>query len=448
MRRLAIVEYMMSAGGVERVLRGLAGAFLEIPEARDWEITFLLSRYTSAHRPSEWPAELTGPNLRVEWLGQETATARLLDRLAHAQGLWGIPLSKPGGFVAARLARRIGPRWWRGWLGDPETLIGQASRRFDLLYFTYPVLMGVPDMQAPVVTTPQDFNYLHFFEEDHPTRRKYETATRAWLARSDRVLLTTEAVRDELARFYPEHASKSQVIHLGVAAEAPGSGPTSAQVEEFRRAHDLPDRFVLMAGWVLEHKNQLALVEALARLRERGLSIPAVFVGPNAVHLVESRELGFPEGYPGKVRAALRDAGLVHRKDFFTLGYVSDAAIRCLYRLATVFVLPSLYEGFGLPSLEAMQSGCPTILSAIPPLLEQNRLLGDVARTFDPKDPAALADELEWVLTHGEEAREMAHRAAQKVPAVYDWRKTARSYLAAFAEVVDAARARSGRGGA
>ena len=448
MRRLAIVEYMMNAGGVERVLRGLAGAFLEIPEAREWEITFLLSRYTSAHRPSEWPRELTGQNVRVEWLGQETAAGRFLDRLAHAQGLWGIPLSKPGGFVLARLARRLGPPRWRGWLGDPETLIGEASKRFDLLYFTYPILMGVPDMRSSVVTTPQDFNYRHFFADHHPIRKRHEVVTRAWLARSDRVLLTTEAVKDELSRFYPEHASKSQVVHLGVAPEAPGSGPTPERVEAFRAAHGLPARFVLMAGWVLEHKNQLALVEALVRLRDRGLFVPAVFVGPNAVHLVESRELGFPEGYPGKVRLALRDAGFAHGKDFFTLGYVPDEAIRCLYRLATVFVLPSLYEGFGLPSLEAMQAGCPTLLSGIPPLLEQNRLLGGVARTFDPKDPGALADEIAWVLTHPEEALRTARLAAERVPEVYDWRKTARAYLAAFAEIVDAKKKVSGRGGA
>jgi len=436
MRRLAIVEYVMSEGGLERVLRGLARALLEIPEAHEWDVTLLLSRYTSAYRLTEWPPELTGPRLRVEWLGQDTAPGRFLDRLAHAQGLPGLPLSKQGGYVAARLLRSVGPARWRAWLGDPVAQIGRASNRFDVMFFPYPVLPRVPEIRSAVVTSPQDFNFRHFLPERHPTRLSREAATRAWLARSDRVLLTSRAVRSELERFYPEYASKVEVIPLGL--DFAGSVPSAEDLQEFRRSRGLPERFLLAAGWVLDHKNQLVLVEALARLRERGLSIPAVFVGPNAVNLVEARELGFPQGYAGKVRGALRQLGFVHGRDFFTPGYVSDAEIRSLYRLATVFVLPSLYEGFGLPSLEAMQAGCPAIVSAIPPLLEQNELLGGFARTFDPRDPGALADQIAWVLEHGEEARENARSAAERVREVYDWHKTARAYLATFAAVADA----------
>jgi hypothetical protein len=198
MHRVAIVEYTMSAGGVERVLRGLARVFLDLPEARDWDITFLLSRYNSAHRRCEWPFDLTGPNVHVEWLGEETALGRLLDPLAHGQGLWGLPLSKMGGLVGTRLLRRLGPLSWRARLGDPYALIKEATRRFDLLYFTYPVLLEAPPAGVPVIITPQDFNYRHFLPEDDPTRRQHERATRGWLARSSRILLSTGAVRDEL----------------------------------------------------------------------------------------------------------------------------------------------------------------------------------------------------------------------------------------------------------
>ena len=134
---------------------------------------------------------------------------------------------------------------------------------------------------------------------------------------------------------------------------------------------------------------------------------------------------------------ALREAGFEHGRDFHALGYVGDEDIRCLQSLASVFLLPSLYEGFGLPSLEALQAGCPTIVSSIPPLEEQNRLLGGTLRTFDPHDPAALADQIAWVLDHREEARAEARAAGERVAAVYDWRKTARAYLAHFAEVIE-----------
>jgi glycosyltransferase involved in cell wall biosynthesis len=199
-----------------------------------------------------------------------------------------------------------------------------------------------------------------------------------------------------------------------------------------------------MTGWVVEHKNHLAVVEALTRLRRQGRSIPAVFAGPNTLHLRESRELGFPQGYAGRVRSALAEAGFEHGRDFHVLGWVGDEEIRCLQSLATVFLLPSLYEGFGLPSLEALQAGCPTIVASIPPLEEQNRMIGGMLRTFDPRDPADLADRIAWVLDHLEEARAEARAAGERVAEVYDWRKTARAYLAHFTEVIEqASRSRS-----
>ena len=435
MRRLAIVEYVMSAGGLERVLRGLAGAFLEIPEARDWDITFLLARYNSAYHRCEWPAGLTGPNLRVEWLGQGSAASRIVDPLARGQGLRGVPFSKPAGFVLAQAARSRGPEAWRAWLGDPRAVIARASSRFDLLCFPYPVALGVPDVGVPVVTTPQDFNFKHLLAETDPWRRREEKVTRPWLARSDRILLTTDSVQEELRRFYPEYADRSAVVRLGVDVRS--APPDPARLERFRELHGLPSEFALMTGWVMEHKNHLAVVDALARLRRAGRSVPIVFAGPNALHLRESRELGFPRGYAGRVRETLRAAGLEHGRDFHVLGFVGDEEIRILQSLATVFLLPSLYEGFGLPSLEALQAGCPTIVSSIPPLEEQNRLLGGTLRTFDPHDPAALADQIAWVLDHREEARAEARAAGERVAAVYDWRKTARAYLAHFAEVIE-----------
>jgi glycosyltransferase involved in cell wall biosynthesis len=440
MRRLAIVEYLMSAGGVARVLRELARALLEVPEARGWDVTLLLSRYDTAHRRVEWPPELTGPRLRVEWLGDQSFASRLLDPIAHAQGVFGIPFSGAAGPLAGRLLRSHGPPAWRAWLGDPFQLIARASRRFDLLYFTYPFWMDVPDVAVPVVTTPQDFAFKHFLPEGSRGRRLQERTTRAWVERSDLLLLSSEAVMEELLRYYPEHAARARVVRLGVDVGRPA--PSAAESEAVRVRLGLPRRFLLVTGWVIEHKNQLAVVEALARLRGVGVPVPAVFVGPNAGQI--DRPAGEALGaYAARVRAALRRSGLVAGRDYFVPGHVSDADLQALFRLATAFVLPSLYEGFGLPSLEALRAGCPTIVSSIPPLEEQNRLLGGMLRTFDPRDPAALADQVAWVLDHPEEARAAARLGGERVAEVYDWRRTARTYLAAFEEVL-AARERRG----
>jgi glycosyltransferase involved in cell wall biosynthesis len=433
-RRVAIVEYIMSAGGVERVLRGLASALLEIPEAADWEITFLLSRYNSAHHRCTWPAELTGPRLAVEWLGERSAAGRALDPLAHAQGLLGVRATRIPAYVGARLARRVGPRAWRAFLGDPYALVSEASRRFDLLYFTYPFWMAPPPMKAPVVTTPQDFNFKFFLPEGSRNRRVQERATRGWLEQADRVLLSSHAVESELRRFYPEHAHKAQVVHLGL--DVGGAAPDTAELERVRSTLRLPPEFLLVSGWVVPHKNQLRVVEALRLLRERGRRLPVVFVGPNAAHLGSAPAPGFRGEYAERVRVALDTANLREGEDFLPLGYVSDPELRCLFRLATAYTLPSLYEGFGLPSLEAMLAGCPTIVSAIPPLQEQNDLLGGLVPTFGPQDASALADRIQEVLEDPAAARARVAQAAARIPTVYDWKRTARAYLAAFDEVL------------
>lgn len=440
MKRIAVVEYLMSAGGVERVLRGLARAFLDIPEARSWEITFLLSRYTSARQIAEWPSDLTGPNLRVEWLGQHSRPSRALDPLAHLQGVAGIPASRVPAWAFAKAARGSGPEAWRAWLGDPAALISQASRRFDLLYFPYPFQMPAPPMRAPVVTTPQDFNFKFFLPRGSVRRFIEERATRSWLRRADRVLLTSHAVEAEMLRFYPEHATKARVVHLGIDLDRPP--PTSEALAEVRRSRGLPERFALVTGWVVPHKNQHLVVQAAATLQRRGNSLPVVFVGPNTAHLGEGRAPGFRTPYVEAVRSALRDSGLTLGKDYFALGYVSDAEVQALLRLATVFVCPSTYEGFGLPGLEAMWARCPVLLSAIPPFLEQNRILGGGIRTFAPESAEELASALAAVLASPDEAAASAARLAERVGAVYDWRRTARAYLAEFEELLHTIRHR------
>jgi glycosyltransferase involved in cell wall biosynthesis len=429
-RRLAVVEYLMSAGGVERVLRGLARAFLKIPEARSWDITFLLSRYTSARQLADWPADLSGPNLRVEWLGQHSAPSRALDPLAHLQGVKGVRASRIPGWAVATAARRLGPEAWRAWLGDPAALISRASRRFDLLYFPYPFQMPAPPMDAPVVATPQDFNFKFFLPEGSVRRRIEERATRSWLARADRVLLTSHAVEGELQRFYPEHAAKARVVHLGIDLDRPPPSPEA--IAEVKRARGLPERFALVTGWVVPHKNQRLVVEAAARLRARGTPLPIVFCGPNTGHLGGGSAPGFRTPYVEGVQAALRTAGLRLGEDYFALGYVSDAEVQALLRLATVFVCPSTYEGFGLPGLEAMRARCPVLLSTIPPFEEQDRLLGGGIRTFDPASADALADALAAMQADPSGTAAVAERLAARVGDVYDWRRTARAYLAEF----------------
>jgi glycosyltransferase involved in cell wall biosynthesis len=264
-----------------------------------------------------------------------------------------------------------------------------------------------------------------------------ERSTLAWLERADRVLLSSHAVEDELRRFYPEHVAKTQVVPLGIDHRAP---PAPEAVEQVRTTRGLPPRFLLVSGWVVPHKNQRVVIDAVAALRRNGGGLPIVFVGPNTAHLGEGPAPGFRTPFVDEVQGALRTAGLELGKDYFALGYVSDAEVQALLRLATIFICPSTYEGFGLPGLEAMLARCPVILSRIPPLEEQNRLLGGQVAMFDPRSPAELAERIAGLLADPAATAATAEVLAGRVASVYDWRKTARTYLAHFDEVLAARR--------
>ena len=436
MRRLAIVEFTMSAGGVERVLKGLAGALLDIPEAEDWDVTLLLARYNSAHKKVEWPAELTGPRLHVEWMGQGTAVSRTLDPLAHAQGIPGLPFTRIPGYVLARTLWKIGPEGFRALVGDSRALISRASRRFDAMLFTYPFWLEAPPLHCPVLSSPSDLNFKHFLPEGGLRQRIHEKALRTWLARSDRLLVYCEAMANELRHFYPEYAARTVPVPLGVTTgRAP---PTPESLAALSLQHGLPERFALMTGWITPHKDPLVAVQAAAELRRRGTPIPLVFVGPNATELADGAPPGFNAAYVAEVRRAMQAGGLLHGRDIFTLGYVSDAELEGLFHLATAYLFPTRYEGFGLPSLEATLAGCPAVVSSLPPLLEQDRVLGGVYRVFEPGDAKALADSLAWVLDNEPAARATARAASARVAEHYDWKRTARAYLAQAAEVISA----------
>ena len=425
----------MSAGGVERVLRGLSEAFLEIPEARDWDITLLLARFNSAHRRVEWPSRLTGPNLRVEWLEGTGAVGRAVDLLAHAQGVPGLPFTRVPGYWAARELRRHGPSALRALLGDPRALVERAGARFDVLYLHYPFWVEPPPIRCPVVTTPTDFNFKFFAPEGSRERRENERALRGWLARSDRLLTSSRAMEAELRGFYPDFAGKSRVVRLGVTTGIPRAA--HSELADCRARLGLPPDFALVTGWVMPHKNSLTVIRAAGELRRSGRRLPIVFAGPNSSDLVSGTTPRLAGPYLESVRAAMRDAALEPGRDVLGVGHVSDEDLRCLFQLATAFVFPSLYEGFGLPSLEATLAGCPTIVSRIPALLEQDEVLGGIFRTFDPNDASSLATELAWVLDHREEALAAARTGSERVAAHYDWRDTARAYLASFGEVVE-----------
>jgi glycosyltransferase involved in cell wall biosynthesis len=195
-----------------------------------------------------------------------------------------------------------------------------------------------------------------------------------------------------------------------------------AELNRVRAQYGLPPRFILYVGTIEPRKNLARLVDAFAGARARGIPHHLVCVGPYGW---SSRDLS------GRIeRLGLQDA--VH----FT-GYARFEDLPAIYNLAEFFVFPSLYEGFGLPVVEAMASGLPVITSNTSSLGE---IAGDAAETIDPTNTEALAAAIARLATDADLRRELGGRGLRRARA-FSWTQTAKEMLAVYHRAAGAASA-------
>jgi glycosyltransferase involved in cell wall biosynthesis len=223
--------------------------------------------------------------------------------------------------------------------------------------------------------------------------------------RSRRVLTVSQASKDDILYYLGTPDEKVEVIYNALDTRLAGD-PTAEDVVRVRERFQLNNPFVLYTGNIKPHKNVDRLIDAFAILRQqRTDDVKLLIIGDEA------------SKYPNLRR-------LVHRHQLHQhvrfLGFVSDATLAVLYRLASVFVFPSLYEGFGLPPLEAMAAGAPVVTSNISSLPE---VVGDAALLIDPMDASAIATAMARVLDDRELRAELIRRGRERVK-TFSWERS------------------------
>ncbi len=261
------------------------------------------------------------------------------------------------------------------------------------------------------VVTIHDVIY-RIYPEAHPGLRSLAMRVLVPLAarRSHRIIAPSRASRDDLVRLLGVAAAKIDVVPNGL-----GTSPATRRVPEddLRRRYELgARRFVLTVSAKRPHKNLVRLLEALA-------VIPS-----------ERRPLLVLPGYGTAHEHELRDhaARLGLLADTRFLGWVAQQDLEGLYGSAACFVFPSLYEGFGLPVLEAMARGLPVACSDLGALGE---VVADAALVFDPLEPRAIAEAIEQLLADPAE-RERLVAAGRANAARFTWAETARKTLSTY----------------
>ncbi len=227
--------------------------------------------------------------------------------------------------------------------------------------------------------------------------------------RADAIIAISECTRRDLVRLWHIPEEKIRVIYEGIDARfRPVADPPA--LDGVRRRYGLPDRFALYVGTIEPRKNLPALFEAWAKLHA---PLPLVIAG--------KRGWLYQETF-----ARVEALGVTDRVHF--TGYVADEDLPALYSAADLFVFPSLYEGFGLPVLEAMACGTPVVTSTGGALPE---VAGDAALLADPQDVDALADALQRLLASKPLRDEYRDRGFARAR-MFSWSRTAEETLALY----------------
>jgi glycosyltransferase involved in cell wall biosynthesis len=291
----------------------------------------------------------------------------------------------------------------------PRLVRQVGAKLYHSPYYLMPYQPGVPS-----VVTCYDLIPLIYPEYFTGTQRLIYRLTHVLALRAARMVLAiSEATKADLVRVF--HLDPQRIHVTPLAADSSFTPGTGAQIAAVHAKYVLPEQYVLYLGINKPHKNLGRLVQAwrVANLKAQVPNLKLVIAGQ------------WDERYP-EARRLAKELDLQDQVVF--VGPVGEADLPALYSGAMLFVFPSLYEGFGLPVLEAMACGTPVICSNTSSLPE---VAGNAALLVDPEDVTALADALRHA-TNDEELRQALRKKGLSQASQFSWEKTAQETLTVY----------------
>lgn len=299
--------------------------------------------------------------------------------------------------------------------------------KLDLYHSTHYVLPAVNPCK--IVVTIHDIIHL-LYPEYLPSRLAFfyaQQMIRRSLMRGDRILAVSQNTKNDLMEYFDVGGRKIQVIYNGVDDSFRERVPAD-DLERTLRNLGIRQPYLLFVGNPKPHKNLDNVLKSYAKaLRLRDFDAPLVFVGDRG-------------GREFKIRQRAEQLGIANR--LLLLGHVAQEALPAIYQGASLFLYPTLYEGFGLPVVEAMASGVPVITS-------DNSALKEVAEGYahlvNPLDVDAIAEAIAHCMSD-EEHRAALAKLGLRRSKDFQWRRTAEKTLEAYSSVLGSEDSKSSSG--
>ena len=337
--------------------------------------------------------------------------------LAFAHGKFAGELFSPALRALPRTTVPLDARPWRMlvWLAHLlHVPMDRVMPRADVFHATEHLLP--PLKNARTVFTLHDLIFQFFPEYHLPLNRWFlQNAMPYFLRRADAIVAVSEWTKRDAMRLYNLPSEKITVIYEAAdPALRPESDPKRIAEVRARYANNQP--FLFLVSVIEPRKNIRALVDALRVLRERGF--------PHRLLVAGRKGWLYQDTFDH-----VRQIGMASQVDF--LDHVPDADLPALFAACDAFVFPSLYEGFGLPPLEAMACGAPVVCSNVSSLPE---VVGDAALLVSPRDIGGIANAVECVITDRALCDELRERGLARA-AQFSWERAAHETLAVYEQV-------------
>jgi glycosyltransferase involved in cell wall biosynthesis len=220
---------------------------------------------------------------------------------------------------------------------------------------------------------------------------------------SDHLITVSEAMKKEILNFFPK-ASLS-VIYNGISLINHQS-IINEDVNKFRIKYGIKNNFILAVGHIESRKNYIRLIESLSILKKKQFDFKLIIIGNDS-------------GEKNRLLILIRDLKL--QDDIKFLSGLSDSEVLCAYKLCSLFIFPSLYEGFGIPILEAMAASCPIVLSDLPVFREITENTGVY---FDPENVNSIVEAVELVLKSKDEQMRLISYGNERIKS-FDYKNLA-----------------------